>query len=263
MDHELIENWKKCSLKVSPYLFPKDSLELLKEGKEESSKLFQKFDEYTASLNFGTPSDKSLHIGLFPQPYIGNLANATIFILMLNPGFSPSNYFIEQNSSEYKQAYTRNLRQENSDDDYPFIFLNPKFSWHPGFGYWQRKLQTIIEAHSKQSGTTHQKSMMQISQKLACLELFPYPSSGFGSNSLLNKLPSVVLMQKYVRDLVIPKAKEGEAIIIVTRSIKNWNLPKCKNITFYKVSEARSASLSLTSSCGGKAIGKHLGLSIK
>jgi hypothetical protein len=260
MDHELIKGWRKCNLKVPPYLFPKDSLELLK----GNSNTFQKFDEYIVSPEFGIPSDKSLHIGLFPQPYIGNLANATIFILMLNPGFSPSNYFIEQNSPEYKKAYIRNLRQENSNDDYPFIFLNPKFSWHPGFGYWQRKLQTIIEAHSKQSGTTYQESMRQISQKLVCLELFPYPSSGFGSNSLLNKLPSVVLMQKYVRDLVIPKVQEDEAIIIVTRSIKNWNLPRHKNnIILYTHTETRSASLSLIASRGGKAIAKHLGLSIK
>jgi hypothetical protein len=257
MDHELIEGWRECNFKSPPYLFPKDNVEIL----NRNAKIFQSYDEYIASTQFGKQNDTSLHIGLLPVPYAGNLEKASIFILMLNPGFSPSNYFFEQNSLTYRKAHIRTLRQENGSDDYPFIYLYPEFAWHPGSKYWQNKLQTIIEAYSKHLGTKYQEAMSQVSKKLACLELFPYSSKSFGESSLLDKLQSSLVMLKYVHDVVIPKAEEGKAVIIATRSIKYWNLPKHKNIIIYEGGETHAAHLSLKSR-GGKAIAKHLGLSV-
>lgn len=257
MNHELIVSWRKCNLKEPPYLFPKDNLNIL----NKDIKTFYNYKDYISSPEFGTQNDISLHIGLLPVPYAGNLEKASIFILMLNPGFSPSNYFFEETSPGYRKAHIRTLKQENGSDDYPFIYLNPEFSWHPGSEYWQNKLQSIIGEYVKQTKITYQEAMSQVSKKLACLELFPYSSNSFGANSMLNKLSSTSLMLKYIQEVLIPKVKKDKAIVIATRRVKDWNLPKHKNIIAYEGSETRAAHLSLTSR-GGKEIAKHLGLSV-
>lgn len=253
--HCLIEDWRKCDLQSPPYMFPDDKKYLLGFRK---ARTYQSFDEYVSSSEFGM-SDVNLHLGLIPLPFAGNLEKATIFILMLNPGLSAGDYFAEQEISEFRNAHIRSLQQENENDDYPFIFLNPEFAWHPGFGYWQKKFHNIVDEIRKQSGTTYQQAMSKFSKSLACLELIPYHSKLFGAGSLLNKLPSAKVMRNYVQDVLLPKAKDDKVIIIATRQVKMWQLPEHKNIVTYEGSETHSAYLNLTSR-GGNAIVKHLGL---
>jgi len=59
---------------------------------------------------------------------------------------------------------------------------------------------------------------------------------------------------------LIPKAENDQAIIVVARGKRNWDLPRHKNILVYdRKGEARAARLSLKSR-GGKAIANQLGL---
>lgn len=253
--HFLIESWRKCNLESPPYLFPDDERHI--EGFSDS-RIYRSFDEYVSSPEFGV-SDTNLHLGLLPVPFVGNLEKASIFILMLNPGLSAGDYFAEQKVPEFRNALIRNLRQENTDDEFPFIFLNPDFAWHPGFEYWQKKFHNIIDEIRKQSNVSYQKAMSILSKRLACLELMPYHSKSFGAGSLLNKLPSVEIMRNYVQDIVVPKAMTDKAIIIATRQVKMWQLPEHKNIVMYEGGETRSAHLTI-SSRGGQAIAKNIGL---
>jgi hypothetical protein len=252
--HSLIEGWRKCDLRSPPFLFPDDEKYLLG---FPYSKTYHSFTEYIASPEFGV-SDVNLQLGLLPVPFAGNLENATIFILMLNPGLSPGDYFAEQ-VKDFRDAHIRSLRQENEKDDYPFIMLNPEFAWHPGFGYWQRKFHNIVGELRKQHKISYQQALSKFSKSLACLELLPYHSKSFGVGSLLNKLPSVKIMRNYVQDVLIPKAMDDKLIIIATRQVKMWQLPAHKNIVIYEGGETRSAHLTITSR-GGQAISKHLGL---
>ena len=253
INHHLIERWRECNLESPPYLFPDDKPEIFRSIAETH----RNFEEYTASLEFGSSSAK-LHIGLLPIPYVGDLEKASIFILMLNPGLSPGDYYAEQNP-EFRQAHIQNLQQRTMNEKFPFIFLDPRFAWHPGFMYWQKKFDAIIKALSKQSGVTYQQAMSKLSQRLACLELLPYHSRSFGAGVLLNKLPSAKAMLAYVNEIVLPKVEADKAIIIATRSVKNWRLPVHKNIVIYEGGETRSAHLT-PSSRGGKAIVLHFGL---
>ena len=255
-DHSLIERWRECHLESPPHLFPDDKLETIK----RIAKVYTGFDEYIASPEFGAAFDKSLHVGLLPIPFIGNLANASIFILMLNPGLSPIDYYAERHNVAYRQAHIRNLQQQNANDEYPFTFLDPRFAWHSGFGYWQKKLHSITEELAKQRGIKYQQALSQLARRLACLELLPYHSKAFGADAFLNRLPSVQAMRKYVHETLLPQAQTGKALLIATRSVNNWQLPTHENIITYESTETRSAPLTLTSR-GGKAIAKHLGLS--
>ena len=254
----LIEGWRNLEIDKAPYLFDGD--EQVITSASVKTCLFKTVDEYIENLNFGRVDDKCFHLGLLPVPYVGNLQKSSVFILMLNPGFSLADYF-EQNILDFKKYYKQNLYQENSDAEYPFLFLNPHLAWHPGFAYWHRKFSNILNELVKNKGISYLEALKLLSQNVACLELVPYHSKSFGAYSLTNKLPSIQAMLDFVHHVLLPKVKRDKAVIIVTRSGKFWDLPNHDNIIVYLKAEAQGAHLTIKSR-GGKAIAKQIGLEL-
>jgi hypothetical protein len=96
-----------------------------------------------------------------------------------------------------------------------------------------------------------------LSRKLASVELVPYHSPSFRAHALINQLPSVKVVRKFVRESLVPAANVGERTLIVTRQAAAWNLPpSTKNLVIHKGGETRGASLS-PNSHGGQAILRH------
>lgn len=86
------------------------------------------------------------------------------------------------------------------------------------------------------------------------IELSPYHSKRFKlSTKILNSLRSSRLAKAFVHEVVGPKVKIEESLLIVTRAAKKWELPQDKNIIIYSSSEARSAHLILHGR-GGEAL---------
>lgn len=247
-NHELVTGWRNCKLKIPPFIFPGDEINI-----KNNVSVFRSFDEYVSSENLDLAYDHSLHLGLIPIPYLGDIEKASVYVLMLNPGLKPGDYFAEEKIADYKNRLVDNLRQENLNREYPFFLLDPQYAWHPGFEYWYKKFHDIISEITKVGKIEYQAAASLFSQKIACLELLPYHSQSFRQNSLLDKLSSVQTMRKYVQNFVVPKAENGQAIVVVTRSVKNWKLQEHEKIICYGGSEPRGASLSLKSR-GGKAI---------
>jgi hypothetical protein len=133
--NSFVEDWRACSFSKPPYIFPSDKPII------EASKRFvtvhDSFEAFIESPDFGEGGDKKLHLGLLPVPFRGNLEKASIFILLLNPGLNPTDYYAESNAEDFQAALLRNLRQENGNDDYPFTSLAPQFSWQTK--YWTQK----------------------------------------------------------------------------------------------------------------------------
>src|ERR1700690_2134169 len=250
----LINFWRGCPIKQPPYIAPSDKPFI----NESQISIFSSYKDYVTSNAFGNNQDQTFHVGLLPIPYVGNLEQAVVFILMLNPGLGPTDYFGEYENRKIFQLHIQNLRQENKTK-YPFHVLNPEFSWYGGFEYWHTKFADIARFISKSKQIDYINSLQFLAQRIACLELIPYHSRSFGLNSLINKLTSVKIMQAYAKDYLLEKARKKEITIIVTRSAKNWDLPKVKNVIIYGNSETGSAHLNLKSS-GGKAIANQLGL---
>ncbi len=253
--HRLIHGWRGCSFNSKPYLFPGD-LALLKN--EESICVSRSFDEFIDS-NFGSYSKTSLHIGLLPIPYVGNLENASIYVLMSNPGLSYSDYYAEDNNPIYREALIRNIRQEFDPTDFPFLFLNPRFAWHPGFGYWHGKFKGFAKAIRKEFECTYQDSLKYLAERIACLELIPYHSENFSGN-VIKGLRSVEYMIEYAHSVLMPKADQGEAIIIVARGGKYWGMRQSKNILVYTRFESRAAHITPKTKKVGRLIAERLNL---
>jgi hypothetical protein len=253
-DHQLINKWRKCLCQKPPFLFPGDEDVINENGKNTTC--YQSFKDFIESRDFGSRDDHKLHLGLIPTPYMGNLEKGSIFILMLNPGLSPLTYYAEHDNDEYSAALKSNLHQENLDENYPFMFLNPNFSWVSG--YWMGKLYRTIEKLSNDLKIEFKMALSRFAQETCVLQLLPYHAKTFGlPETALKKLSSVKLIKKYVHDIIVPKVKNNQALIIVARKVKFWELSNHHNIIKYDGPESRGVPLG-PSSRGGKAILNHL-----
>jgi hypothetical protein len=186
------------------------------------------------------------------MPFVGSLSRAKVFLLMLNPGLSPTDYFGEFEQPAYRQALRNNLFQ-SEEMEFPFLFLNPHFSWHDGFRYWHTKLRSVVEALRAVWAVPYYEALRRASRLIASVELLPYHSAMFDlSKRRLSSIPSVRVAQDFVHELSV-RANRGEVTIVVARSSAMWKLMPSANVVVYSGAEARSAHLTV-SSRGGKAV---------
>ena len=129
----LVEGWQAAAAGTPPLLFPGDEF-LLEEGCSSEVVLHDSFDSFIRSPDFDIRARRELHLGLVPQPFMGDLDRARVFILLSNPGLSPDDYFAECQQPAFADRLIDNLRQQNQRHEYPFLFLDPSYSWHAGFG---------------------------------------------------------------------------------------------------------------------------------
>jgi hypothetical protein len=252
---DLLETWGKWTPSSSRLVLDQDD-EFLSKKPNES--LISGWKEYFERPEFGIRDDRSHHLALVPQPFVGDIRRASIYILLLNPGLSPSDYFGEFEVEGFRQILLNNLKQEWLENQKPFLFLDPQYSWHEGFKWWNEKLLGVIEELSKCWKVSLAIARNRLASELASVELFPYHSKSFGSANLLNKLESTKLARNFLNGYVIPRVKIGKAIVVVTRKTREWNIKeRHKGIIKYKPQHARGAHLTPNSD-GGNAIIEHL-----
>ncbi len=258
-EQPLIATWREFKSRDGLNVLEEDKRVLDSYKKRNLYHTHATYEEYIRDTDFDPSSDNRLHLGLIPIPYLGNLAKARIFILMLNPGFLPIDYYAETHCREFREAMERNLRQEFQPDDYPMISLNPRFAWLGGAEYWTRKLSGVLSDLRRQRGLTWTEALQIASREIAVVELCPYHSQNFKlPDPMLSKLKSVKLMKDFVNEVLVPKAKKGDACIIATRSVSHWELPNnVDNIVIYSGAASRAAHLTLNSE-GGKIIANFL-----
>jgi len=251
---ELLHAWRGLQTKKPPFILKGD------EAIEESELChpYKNFVDFINAPEFGTESPNKLHTGLYPSPYSGNVLKAKIYILTLNPGFTPMDYYAETYDENTKRKRIRDLKQRRLDPDYPWPALNPQFCWSGGWRYWMGRLNDIAIELSKKRGIRFPAALKYLSKRIACLEYVPYHSKSFGlSDSIIRKMRSPHLMLEFVRSYVVPKAREDKAIVIATRHADKWDLPNHRNIIEYKGSQSRGAYLNLNSP-GGRKIAEIL-----
>ncbi len=184
-------------------------------------------------------------------------------ILLLNPGFGYNDYWAESHGPGFRQGLTDNLRQSFEDNEFPFVFLDPKFCWHGGFIWWEKKLREVIrEIAARKFDGNYRDGLKSLASRLACVELVPYHSSSFGEHRLIDRLPSVQAARAFVRKGLMAEAMADKKTVIVTRQVKAWGVRTgAPNLVIYEGGHTRGASLS-PNSAGGKAILKRYGIQL-
>ncbi len=116
----------------------------------------------------------------------------------------------------------------------------------------------MIGELAKRRAESFADARRQLAGELACIELLPYHSKKFGrSEGWLRKVPTVKLGPEFVHDTVLPRVRSGEAIVIVMRGARVWDVPEINGVTTYPGGLAQGASLKPNSK-GGRAILDHL-----
>ncbi|WP_454632785.1 hypothetical protein [Bradyrhizobium cenepequi] len=252
--NSLVRFWRRCDFRNPPYIHPDDRDIVLANPKLFDTTVVT-FDSFLTSDRFGRFDDNRFHMSLLPSPYGGDLDRADIYILMLNPGFSPADYY---HTAESRSRKIRMLRQSMNREKFPFVSLDPELCWRPGFVWWEKKLREVIGRIADAKKLSYVEAMQDLSQRLAVVELVPYHSSSFRAAKVITQLASVNAARTYVRKSLLPRARSGDAVIIVTRKIKAWGI-KGRNVVLYENGETRGASMGIRSR-GGKAILKRYGI---
>jgi len=86
--HALLEAWKDFDASRRPHVLLGDEAIL---ADDRRICRYDGWHGFIANPDFGKP-DRRLHLDLLPIPFVGNLEAASIFLLLLNPGFGPHDY---------------------------------------------------------------------------------------------------------------------------------------------------------------------------
>ena len=251
IEHPFVADWSDVDFfQLSPLVLPADRPILSEE--EEHFCNYRSFEEFAASPELDAKVDRKIHLGLVPVPFVGSLATSRVFILMLNPGLNPGDYATEENRG-FRSALVENLGQQEKQAEYPFLFLDPKWAWAHGSGYWTNKLRDVIDVVQHRCQLNYRDALSYVSQRISVLQYLPYHSRDYKLPSRIDSnLPSCQNAVSYVNELLLPRARQGEIGIVVARSAKKWGIENYEDgVVVYRGSEARSASLSLKNRGGG------------
>ena len=261
---EIVSFWNKCQLGERPFAHPEDRGALNEYGKGVLSLPSLDFATYIESQRFGAcaPRD-AFHLSLVPVPYTGCLAKADIFVLSLNPGLNPTDYYAEYCVPDFRRQVEANLRQESPNAEFPFLYLNPKFCWHAGFVWWESKLREIATMLAKARSISYYQSLSELSKRIAAVELVAYHSVKFPySKKMKESLTSSQCARKFVKDSIIPRAVSGKAVLVLTRACQDWELDHEPSENIVKCPNPQNVTFS-SKSPGGKAILLRLGIDPK
>jgi hypothetical protein len=253
--NSLSKFWSACQFERAPYVHPAD-MEVVARHPELFDTKIVSFKSFLRGDRFGRFDDHRFHLSLLPSPYGGNLDKADIYILLLNPGFSVADHF---HLHESRRRKINMLRQALNGEQFPFVSLDPSLCWRPGFLWWEKKLRAVLITIAGAKDIPYIEAMRSLSQRLAVIELIPYHSGSFKAYKIIETLPSVQAARFYVQTTLLPKARRGDAVIIVTRKVREWGVGG-KNVILYEDGETRGASMSPRSK-GGVAILKRYGIS--
>lgn len=239
---EFVRFWKRLDIEGSPLIHPDDDIPAIELQGDVNT-----YNDYVRVLGDGALREKALHTSLVPVPYLGDLVNADIVILLLNPGLGPLDYWAEEQSPEFRNHLIASLWQERRTH----ISLDPEWAWTGGFKWWEEKLRDVgkLIALERFDGN-YGRALRSLSERVLAVELVPYHSIKFGAS--LN-LSSMRKAQQFVSSI------ECDRTVIITRGARHWSVNENPNVVRYSAGQARGASLSKKSP-GGQAILRAYGL---
>ncbi len=83
--------------------------------------------------------------------------------------------------------------------------------------------------------------------------MLPYHSSKFlDADRWLSKLTSVALAKSFVRQFVLPRVERGEAIAVVLRKVRLWELPRIPGVIIYEGKHAQGTHLDSDSAAAAR-----------
>ena len=178
-----------------------------------------------------------LRLNVYPQHFVGDIDNAEIIILSLNPGYSTEYYDAYKNGTNYEQIIKENLEMKQ-----PF-FHAFELANESDLGYWGNKMKCWVEDYDEKDNKTIIESLKKITENIALAEFFPYHSISYNdmydklgkgtSPNSNRKIKDYLPTQKFLFEKIKKRIddKDDRVIIILTRSFAKWYeaVPELKN----------------------------------
>ena len=174
-----------------------------------------------------------LRLNVYPQHFVGDIDNAKIIILSLNPGYSTEYYDAYKNSTNKNGTKYEQTIKENLEMEKPF-FHAFELANESDLGYWGNKMKCWVEGYDKKDNEELIESLKKITENIALAEFFPYHSISYngmydklgkGTSSNSNrKIKDYLPTQKFLFEKIKKRIndKNDKVIIILTRSFAKW-----------------------------------------
>lgn len=179
---------------------------------------------------------RKLHENLIPRPYEGNLTKARVFVLMLNPGYKTDCYLEDHTDPVCRASKLDNLAQRI--DLLPG--LDPRLIRSGAYRYWRKVFAPIIDSAARKANVPLTEAAQMVARNVAVIQFCPYHSVS-DPGRWVCKLPSSQAALHFVHSVLVPRAKQGEASVIVPRGATRWGLQDGKHV-LVRQSNHRSAS---------------------
>jgi hypothetical protein len=249
--HSFLAAWREYRPAGLPYILPGDEVLLEPKARDRWTSTFGSWEEYSTQKDFGSSDGGRLHLGLIPMPFVGDLLEARAYVLLLNPGLDPLDYYAESSSPDYRAALLANLAQS---PDRGMLFLDPAFAFHSGYRYWHGRLTRVIQAVAKQLGQAYGEARRLVQRRFCAIELYPYHSTHWDlPDRIAARLHSATLVRRFVHEVALPRARAGDATVLVTRRAKAWGIDPAPGVVVYEGMARRGAYLGPKSD-GGRAL---------
>jgi hypothetical protein len=177
-----------------------------------------------------------LRLNVYPQHFVGDIDNAKIIILSLNPGYSTEYYDAYKNSTNKNGTKYEQTIKENLEMEKPF-FHAFELANESDLGYWGNKMKCWVEEYDKKDNKTIIESLKKITENIALAEFFPYHSISYNdmydklgkgtSPNSNRKIKDYLPTQKFLFEKIKKRIddkddKDDKVIIILTRSFAKW-----------------------------------------
>ncbi len=164
-----------------------------------------------------------LKLGLLPQPWTGNPTTAEVFMLTLNPGFSPDDY-IELRNADYAEQWRLALSFQTRTS---FCFLDPAFENTGGYRSWARRLRELIAIAGQEN----------VARKVMCIEHSPYKSVSY-------KPLGVTLPSQHCAFGLLREAMRLRKQVVIMRSERVWleSVPELRSYPYIRLSNHQNPS---------------------
>lgn len=176
-------------------------------------------------INSNTFKSQDYHFEAFPDPFIGNIDEAKVIFLSLNPGFENDDVDINLAKPFFLEESRRNIRHKPS---VPFLYLDERMSDTHGYRWWHKLLDKSIKEEPLNLDT--------ICKRIAIIEYMPYHSVTYTPNKLI--VPS----QMYAFYLVRKAMAQKKIIVIMRRGkVRDWikAIPEIANYPYITFNSQR------------------------
>lgn len=179
------------------------------------------------AIALGRYGAAGVHTEVLPCPYLGSPATARVYLLNLNPAYSPA--VAAFTDPHYSEEVRRGLIFAST---YPFWAFDPSLAASPGHHWWAT-LTLSLRARVR---------IDKLASRMMCLQWFPYHSASAADlTAITQPVPSQSYTFQLLRDAI-----GARGLVLVLRSERLWlsSVPELASVDYLRVTNVRRPFLS-------------------